>query len=64
LSFLPHLPIIEIVSTGIIFPFTYMCTQYLHHIHLSSPFFHFLPLPLVLTSSGRTCSSFLVSHFV
>jgi hypothetical protein len=29
-----------IVSTGIIFPFTHMCTQYLHHIHLLCPFPH------------------------
>jgi hypothetical protein len=27
-----------IVPTGIIFPLTYMCTQYMHHIHLLAPF--------------------------
>jgi hypothetical protein len=26
---------------------TYVCTQYLHHIHPHTPFPHFLPLPLV-----------------
>jgi hypothetical protein len=38
---LPHIP--GIVSTDNIFPFTYMCTQYLHHIYLPSPFSHLLP---------------------
>jgi hypothetical protein len=37
--FSPSSPIPEIVSTDLIFPFTYMCTQYLHYIH--SP--HLLP---------------------
>jgi hypothetical protein len=27
-----------IVLTGLTFPFTYMCTQYLHHILLPTPF--------------------------
>jgi hypothetical protein len=31
------------------FSFTFMCTQYLHHIHLPSPFPHLLPLPSVPT---------------
>jgi hypothetical protein len=34
----PHIP--GIVSTDIIFPFTYMFPQYLHHIHPSMPFPH------------------------
>jgi hypothetical protein len=37
-------PIPRTVSTSITFPFTYMCTQYLHHIHPPSPFPHLLPL--------------------
>jgi hypothetical protein len=31
------------VSTGIIFTFTYMCTQYLHHIHPLTLFSWYLP---------------------
>jgi hypothetical protein len=27
--------------------FTYMCAQYLHHIHPPTPFSHLLPLPLI-----------------
>jgi hypothetical protein len=38
----PH-SIPGIVSTDIIFPFTYMYIQYLHHIHLSSPFPYLFP---------------------
>jgi hypothetical protein len=34
-----------IVSVGIIFAFTYKCTQYLYHIHPPTHFPHFLPLP-------------------
>jgi hypothetical protein len=33
-------------STGIIFPFIYMCTQYLHYIHLLCPFPTSSPFPL------------------
>jgi hypothetical protein len=36
-------PIPGIVSTGIIFPFTYMCTQYLHYIQHLTPLPHILP---------------------
>jgi hypothetical protein len=40
----PPTPIHGIVSKAIIFPFTYMCTQYLHNIHPPVPFpHHFLP---------------------
>jgi hypothetical protein len=35
-------PIPGIVSTGIIFQFTVMCTQYLHYIHPPTPFLHLL----------------------
>jgi hypothetical protein len=34
LFLLPSIP--RIVSTGLIFPFTYMCTQYLHQLELHS----------------------------
>jgi hypothetical protein len=41
----------EIASTGLTFPFTYMCTQYfLCYIHPPTSFSHMLPLPLVPTS--------------
>jgi hypothetical protein len=49
-SFVP-LPVLEIVSTVLIFPFTYMCTQYLHQTHPPTPFppqrpyFLLLPTP-------------------
>jgi hypothetical protein len=39
------LPIPGIVSTVLIFPLTYMCTQYLYYIHPRTPFPHILPLP-------------------
>jgi hypothetical protein len=35
LSFIPPPSNPGVVSTDLIFPFTYMCTQYLHYIHLS-----------------------------
>jgi hypothetical protein len=38
-----------IVSTGFIFAFTYICTQYFHHIHPPIPFPHLLPLPMGTT---------------
>jgi hypothetical protein len=43
LSFPPSIP--EAVSIGIIFPFTYMCTKYLHHIHPPKVFPHVTPTP-------------------
>jgi hypothetical protein len=57
-------PIPGIVSTGLIFPFTYMCTQYLRHIHPPTLFPHILPLLLVPPSPGRTWPSLLFSNFV
>jgi hypothetical protein len=39
-------PVPGVVSTGLIFPFTYLCTQYLHHIHLPTPFPYLLPAPI------------------
>jgi hypothetical protein len=44
LEFTPS-TILRTVSTGLIFPFTYMCTQYLHFIHLPTSFPHLLPPP-------------------
>jgi hypothetical protein len=44
-----------IVSTDIIFSFIYMCTQYLHYIHYSSPFPHLLPLPTATIPPGSSC---------
>jgi hypothetical protein len=41
--FLQPRPIPGIVSTDVIFPFTYMCTQNLYHIHPSPPFPQLLP---------------------
>jgi hypothetical protein len=38
-----------IVSTGVIFPLTFMCIQYFHHIHPPTTFPHILPLLLVPT---------------
>jgi hypothetical protein len=35
--FIPPPPISGIVSTGLIFPFSYMCSQYLHQIHPPTP---------------------------
>jgi hypothetical protein len=54
-SFIP-----EVVSRGIIFPFTYICTQYTH------PFSHLLPTltGTAPSSLARTCSDLLFSDFV
>jgi hypothetical protein len=41
---MPPPPIPGTVSTGLIFPFASMYTQYLHHIHPPMPFPHYLPL--------------------
>jgi hypothetical protein len=53
LLYLPP-PTLGIVSTWIIFLFTYMCTQYLHHIHPASSSSHCYQLP-----PGRTCFALL-----
>jgi hypothetical protein len=60
---LPH-SIPGILSTGLICPFTYMCTQYLHHIYIPILFPHLLPLPLVPKPPDRTCSFLLFYDFV
>jgi hypothetical protein len=43
----PFPPTATIVSTGLIFPITYMCTQYLHYIHSPTPLPHLLPAPTI-----------------
>jgi hypothetical protein len=48
---LPTIPIPEILSAGVIFPFAYMCSHYLHCIHSPMPFPH--PFPLLLLPSPR-----------
>jgi hypothetical protein len=60
----PSSPIPVIVSTGLIFPFTYMYTQYLHHIHLPTPSPHILSHPTGTNSTERTCYTLLFSVFV
>jgi hypothetical protein len=57
LSPFPTIP--GIVSKGIIFPFIYICTQYLHYIHPSTPFPYLFPPPTGTNSPGRACSPIL-----
>jgi hypothetical protein len=45
----PPPPIWEIVSTGVFFLFTFMCTQHSHHIYSLYPFLTCSPLLLVST---------------
>jgi hypothetical protein len=47
----PQLPFLihGMVSTGIIFVYTYIHTHIFHHIHTSTPFPYCLPLPMVST---------------
>jgi hypothetical protein len=53
------------VSAGIIFALTYMCTQFLSYMHPPALFPHHLSLLLVpLPNLGRTCFSLLFSDFV
>jgi hypothetical protein len=59
-----HPPLLPGVVSTDIFPFTYMCKQYLHHIHAPLPFPHVFPLPPILTSPGRIYSVLLFSNFV
>jgi hypothetical protein len=41
----PSTPVSSIVSTGLIFPFSYTNTWYFHHIHSPTPFSCILPPP-------------------
>jgi hypothetical protein len=55
------LPIPGLVSLGIIFAFTHMCTQYLHHIHPPTPFpiiFSLLLVPPPYTTTGSVLPSY------
>jgi hypothetical protein len=56
-------PIPGIVSKGIIFPFTYIYTQYLYHIHPLTPFPHFSPFSVVPTPQDKTCSTIQFPFF-
>jgi hypothetical protein len=47
----PTIP--EIVSTGIIFAFTYKCTHFLYHIHPPIPLSQQLPPPIGVSLSPR-----------
>jgi hypothetical protein len=64
LCFIPPPPILGIDSAAIIFAFTYMCTQFLYHIHSPTPFLHHFPLPTGLLPHNRTCSTLLFSNFI
>jgi hypothetical protein len=57
-------PIPGIVSASIIFPFTYMFTEYLYYIHAPCPFYPSSPLLLVPISPGRTFSTLLFFDFI
>jgi hypothetical protein len=63
-SFILPQPIPGIISIGIIFLFSNMCTEYLGDIHPPTPFPLLLPYSLVPTPAGRTCSTLLISNFV
>jgi hypothetical protein len=58
-------PIPGIVSTDIIFAFTYMCPHFLHHIHPPTSFPHHPHSHWCQPSAlGRSCSVYLFSDFV
>jgi hypothetical protein len=59
-SFIP----LSIVSIGHIFPFMYMCTTYLYHIHPVTLFRRLLPAPTGINPPDRTCSTLLFSDFI
>jgi hypothetical protein len=67
LSFILPPPVPRIVSTDIIFAFTYMCTHYMQCIHPPTPVPHNLLTPTSANppfTSGRTCSAILFYNFV
>jgi hypothetical protein len=41
----PPSSILRMLSTGLIFPFAYMSTQYFHHVRPPTPFLYILPPP-------------------
>jgi hypothetical protein len=64
-SLTPPTPIPWTISTDIIFPFTYIRTQYFHHIHPALPFLHILPPPTCTNPHpDKTCSALLFFNFV
>jgi hypothetical protein len=66
-SFSPPPPIPGIVSTGLRFPFTQLCAQYLYHSHPPTPFPQHLLVPTGTNPplpTCRTCFTLLFSDFV
>jgi hypothetical protein len=58
-------PITGIVLTVLFFPFTYMCTQYWHHIHSPKSFPCILSLLTSTNSPSGTCYTLLFGdHYV
>jgi hypothetical protein len=53
--------ILRIVSTGLIFPFSYMSTLYFHHIHSPTPFSLCLPLLSLVPTTRQDLFYFLSS---
>jgi hypothetical protein len=62
LFLLPLIP--TIVSKGLIFPFTYMSTQYLPPVHALTHFTHILPPYTGTNLPNRTWTALLFSNFV
>jgi hypothetical protein len=58
--FYPSPLILGIVSTGLIFLFTYMCTQHLHHIHPPTEFSSLPRVPIPLTGPVLPSSSLIL----
>jgi hypothetical protein len=58
----PHIP--GTVSTGLIYPFVYMCVQYFTIFTLLHAFPTSSSLPLVFAIPGKICSALLFSNFV
>jgi hypothetical protein len=63
-SLLCSCPHSGIVSACLIFPFSYMCTQYFHCVHPPTPFPYILPLSTDTNPLDRICSALLFSNFV
>jgi hypothetical protein len=55
----PSTPIPAIVSTGLIFPFTSMCSEYLHQIHLPHPLLSHFYWGEIISECSLTC----IGHF-
>jgi hypothetical protein len=63
-SLSPFLHIPGVVSPGLVFPFKYIYTWYLHHIHPPMSFPHFLPSPTATNPLDRICFTFLLSNII